>query len=127
MIRRLLIALCVAFVVAPALAEPLVISLSEAVAAHDPATGQPIIRIQMTTGSAGAFADFTRRHVGRTVDIRIDGRTIMSPAIREPILGGSAVLSGDLTDTDAADLARRLATGDAVIEVDPAGSGHGPD
>ncbi len=43
------------------------------------------------------FAEFTANNVGRTVEVRIDGKVVMRPIIREPIKGGSVQVSGGFT------------------------------
>ena len=104
-----------------ALAAALSLAVLEAEAVRDTATGQPAIGIAFDTGSAEALAAFTRDHVGRQIVIRIDGEDVMSPIIREPILGGEILISGNMTMADAEALAARLSAGDAKIEFDLVG------
>ena len=104
-----------------ALAAALSLAVLEAEAVRDTATGQPAIGIAFYTESAEALAAFTRDHVGRQIVIRIDGEDVMSPIIREPILGGEILISGNMTMADAEALAARLSAGDAKIEFDLVG------
>ncbi|KAB2854949.1 MAG: hypothetical protein F9K43_28970, partial [Bauldia sp.] len=87
MIRRHLITLVMASLAWPALAEPLRLAVAYASASVDAATGQPVIDFRMTEDSAKAFAELTAANVGRTMELRIDGKTVLAPVIREPILG----------------------------------------
>ena len=104
-----------------ALAAALSLAVLEAEAVRDTATGQPAIGIAFDTDSAEALAAFTRDHVGRQIVIRIDGEDVMSPIIREPILGGEILISGNMTMADAEALAARLSAGDAKVEFDLVG------
>ena len=52
------------------------------------------------------------------MEIRVDGRTLMSPVIREAITGGSVQVSGNFTVEEAADIAGRLNAGTAKVEVE---------
>jgi preprotein translocase subunit SecD len=104
--------------VSAALAAALSLTVLKAEAIFDKATGQPVISITFDAASTEAFAAFTRDNVGRETVVRIDGEEIMRPIIREPILKGTVQISGNMTIADAKDLAARLASGDAVIEVE---------
>ncbi len=121
MIRRHLITLVMASLAWPALAEPLRLAVAYASASVDAATGQPVIDFRMTEDSAKAFAELTAANVGRTMELRIDGKTVLAPVIREPILGGSGQISGGLDGVDVDALARRLANGHARMEVEIVG------
>jgi preprotein translocase subunit SecD len=111
------VAILAAFVSA-ALAAALSLTVLKAEAISDMATGQPVVSITFDAASTEAFADFTRDNVGRNTVVRIDGEEVMRAIIREPILKGTVQISGNMTIADARDLAARLASGDAVIEVE---------
>ena len=73
----------------------------------------------MKDESRAAFARVTTENVGRKAEVRIDGKTVMSPVIREPIQGGSLQVSGGLTVAEVADLVARLKSGGARILNEP--------
>jgi preprotein translocase subunit SecD len=115
--------LCAALVVTvcwigAANAQPLLLEVQRATAEFDQRTNEPIIRFTLKEASRKAFADFTTRNVGRKAELRVDGRVLMRPVIREPILGGSGQISGGLTVEDATTIAGRLSSGAAKIEVE---------
>jgi preprotein translocase subunit SecD len=117
--RRTFLLMPIAWVMlaAAALAEPLILEVKEATAGFDQRTREPIVSIRLTPASGEAFARFTAANVGRKTEVRIDGKVIMAPVIREPILGGSLQISGrDLGDVHA--LAKRLSGGNVKIEVE---------
>jgi preprotein translocase subunit SecD len=72
----------------------------------------------MTPESARLFAEFTAKNVGRKMEVRIDGKTVMAPVIREPILGGSGQVTSDWTLRETQDTADRLSAGKSKIEFE---------
>lgn len=112
-----LVAALLAASVAAAFAAALSLTVLKAEATGDLATGEPVVSITFDAASTEAFAAFTRDNVGRNTVVRIDGEDVMRAIIREPILEGTVQISGNMTMADAKDLAARLTSGDAVIEV----------
>jgi preprotein translocase subunit SecD len=111
--------LFLACVLSAAAAQPLAIEIVSAHAGADQRTGLPIISFKMSQASGKQFAELTAKSVGRTFEVRIDGRAVMAPVIREPILGGSGQISyPELTAETAKDLAQRLSAGNAKVEFD---------
>jgi SecD/SecF fusion protein len=101
-----------------AAAEPIAIELVSAEFAYDQRTGAPIVSIKMSKASTTVFAQFTQQNVGRKFELRVDGKTVSASVIREPILGGSGQISGDLTPEQARDLVARLSSRPSTIEVE---------
>jgi len=100
-----------------AAAEPLVFDVAEAAPGHDQRSGEPIVLIRFTAESARRYALFTLENVGRRIEIRLDGKVLTAPVIREPILQGSGQISGHLSEQDARNLAARLTAG-AKLEIE---------
>ena len=73
--------------------------------------GAPVVSFRFDTVGAKRFADATRQNVGRLFAIVLDGVVISAPVIREPILGGSGVISGQFTVQEVNDLALLLRAG----------------
>jgi SecD/SecF fusion protein len=73
--------------------------------------GQPVVSFRFDSTGARKFADVTKANVGRPFAIVLDGKVISAPVIREPILGGSGVISGRFTTQEAKDLALLLRGG----------------
>ena len=71
-----------------AAAEPLTVDVRDAQAGYDPRTGQPVLAIRMGDAAA-AFSRLTRDGVGRSMELRIDGKAVATSVVREPILGGT--------------------------------------
>jgi preprotein translocase subunit SecD len=97
--------------VAVAAAESLMFDVVQAEAAHDQRTGEPIVSYRFTPESARIFAEFTLRNLGHPVEMRVDGRALARPVIREPILQGAGQISGHLSEQEARDIAAGLSAG----------------
>lgn len=100
----------------PALAEPLALEVAAALASFD-ATGAPVVNVTLAPESARAFGAFTLANVGKRIEVRVDGTVVTAPVIREPIAGGTIMISGSMTADDAGRLAMRL-RGGAPVEVE---------
>ncbi|MCB1502278.1 MAG: hypothetical protein KDK07_21275 [Bauldia sp.] len=117
LMRAGLAVLAVLSAAATALAALLSLTVVDAEMGTDKATGAPVLNIRFDDASTAALAAFTETHVGRKVVLSIDGEPLMSPVIREPILGGSVQVSGGMTMDDAERLRDRLIAG-APLDVE---------
>jgi preprotein translocase subunit SecD len=97
---------------------PLRLQIEKATPGLDERTREPVVSILLTARSGRMFAELTTKSVGRKTELRIDGKVVASPIIREPIKGGSLQISGNMTIADAKELADRLNSGAANIEVE---------
>jgi len=73
--------------------------------------GQPVVSIRFNGLGGKQFGKVTSENVGRPFAIVLDGKVISAPRINEPILGGSAIISGSFTTQGAQDLALLLRAG----------------
>jgi protein-export membrane protein SecD len=94
--------------------------------------GQPVVNFRFDSVGAQRFGQATQENVGRPFAIVLDNKVISAPVIREPILGGSGVISGNFTVQEAQDLALLLRAGAlpaplTVIEQRSVGPGLGAD
>lgn len=94
--------------------------------------GEPVVSFRFDSAGAKRFGDATKENVGRPFAIVLDGKVISAPVIREPILGGSGVISGHFTVQTASDLSLLLRAGALpaplhVIEERTVGPGLGAD
>jgi preprotein translocase subunit SecD len=81
------------------LVEPALVGdvLAEVGMSVDPG-GYPALTIRFRADAARRFGELTTRALGQPLAIVIDGEVIIAPVVREPILGGSAVLTGTEED-----------------------------
>jgi preprotein translocase subunit SecD len=94
--------------------------------------GAPVVSFRFDSIGGRRFGDATREAVGRLFAIVLDEKVISAPVIREPILGGSGVISGNFTVQQAQDLALLLRAGAlpaplTILEERTVGPGLGQD
>ncbi|MFQ5955262.1 MAG: protein translocase subunit SecD [Kiloniellales bacterium] len=94
--------------------------------------GQPVVSFRFDSVGARRFGDATRKNVGRLFAIVLDNKVISAPVIREPILGGSGIISGRFLVQEAQDLALLLRAGAlpaplVILEERTVGPGLGQD
>jgi preprotein translocase subunit SecD len=104
--------------VGAAAAQPVAFDVAGADLGFDKRSGVPIVLFRLTEPSSLRFADLTARNVGKPLAIRVDGRVLSKPVVRQPILGGSGQISGGLSVEEARDIANRLASGAAKLEFE---------
>jgi len=93
---------------------------------------QPVVSFRFDTIGGKRFGKATTANVGRPFAIVLDGKVISAPVIREPILGGSGVISGRFTVQGAQDLSLLLRAGAlpaplTILEERSVGPGLGAD
>ena len=89
----------------------------------DPSTGELGVSLDMTSEGASLWADITAARAGRQgregqVAIVLDGVVQSAPLVREPILDGSTIISGDFTPEEAKHLETVLETGALPVTLE---------
>ncbi len=85
--------------------------LSDAQQSYDPQSNQPNVTIRFNSSGGRKFGQVTSQNVDRPFAIILDGKVLSAPNINEPILGGSASISGNFTVESANQLAIALRSG----------------
>lgn len=88
--------------------EALRLQLTKVDAFLNPLTGAQVVQMTMTGESAQQFAQFTAERVGQQVAFVRGGTVVWGPKISAPIDGQVLQLSGELTQEQAAEVARML-------------------
>src|SRR5438132_4453981 len=106
--------------------------LTDAQAAFDQQTNEPIVNFRFNTSGARKFGAATSENVGLPFAIVLDNEVISAPVIRQPIMGGQGQISGSFTVQSANDLAILLRAGAlpaplSVSEERTVGPGLGQD
>ncbi len=104
--------------------------ITDASPGFDSTVQQPIASFRFNAHGTRRFAQITQDNVGKPFAIVLDGQVLSVSVIREPILGGSGVISGGFTLEDANTMAMMLRSGTlpgrlSVVEqqvVEPAGN-----
>ncbi len=94
--------------------------------------GEPVVSFRFDTLGAKRFGDVTRKNVGKPFAIVLDNQVISAPVIREAILGGSGIISGNFAVQETQDLALLLRAGAlpaplTILEERSVGPGLGAD
>ena len=93
---------------------------------------QPVVSFRFDTVGGKRFGKATTENVNKLFAIVLDGKVISAPVIREPILGGSGITSGNFSVQDAQDLSLLLRAGAlpaplTILEERSVGPGLGAD
>ncbi|MGH7047033.1 MAG: protein translocase subunit SecD [Stellaceae bacterium] len=93
---------------------------------------EPVVSFRFDAEGSKRFGNATRENVGKPFAIVLDNKVISAPVIKEPILGGSGIISGSFTVQSASDLALLLRAGAlpapiTILEERTVGPGLGAD
>jgi preprotein translocase subunit SecD len=80
-------------------------------------TNEPVVSITFDQQGGAKFAKLTTENVNRPFAIILDGKVLSAPNINEPILGGSAQISGSFTVDTANQLAIALRSGALPVDL----------
>ncbi len=92
-------------------------NLVDAQQSFDPQTNEAVVSIQFNQEGGARFAQLTQENVNRPFAIILDGEVLSAPNINEPILGGSAQISGSFTVDTANQLAIALRSGALPVDL----------
>ena len=92
-------------------------TLTNAQQSFQPQTNEPVVQIQFNGQGADKFGRLTTENVNKPFAIILDGQVLSAPNINEPILGGSAIISGSFTVQSANALAIQLRSGALPVKL----------
>jgi preprotein translocase subunit SecD len=78
---------------------------------------QPSVSITFNTAGGKKFARVTQENVNKRFAMILDGSVLSAPNIQEPILGGTASISGNFTTESATQLAIALRSGKLPVDL----------
>lgn len=79
--------------------------------------GTPTVQIVFNAEGAKLFKDITTANVGKQVAIFLDGALVSAPTVQEPIVDGTAIISGNFTAETAKLLVRDLNLGALPVPI----------
>ncbi|MEI6058080.1 MAG: protein translocase subunit SecD [bacterium] len=91
--------------------------LKRAQIGYNPTTGAAIVSITFNAEGTALFASTTKANIGNILGIFLDGANISLPVIQEPILDGTAQISGNFTTATAQTLVRNLNYGALPVPI----------
>jgi preprotein translocase subunit SecD len=92
--------------------------LKRAVLDFDINTREPRVSLQFDDIGTKLFAEITKANIGKMVAIYLDGAPISTPVVREEILNGEAVISGNFNPNEAKQLVGRLNSGALPVPIE---------
>ncbi len=84
----------------------------------DPTTGEPLVSLEFNEDGKVLFREITTENTGKVLAILLDGELIQTPVIREPIIDGSAQISGGFTPEQAREVVRQLNYGALPLPIE---------
>jgi protein-export membrane protein SecD len=107
-------------------------NLTSARSGQDQENGGWVVNFRLDSEGTRIFRQFTTQNVGRQFAIVLDGQVLSAPSVREPIISGSAQISGGFTNEQVAELSLLLRAGAlpaplTVMEQRSVGPGLGQD
>jgi preprotein translocase subunit SecD len=91
--------------------------LIDATQGFEQQSNRPVVNIKFDSQGGRRFARTTQENVGKPFAIILDGKVLSAPRINEPILGGSAQISGNFTVETANELAIALRSGKLPVAL----------
>ena len=91
--------------------------LTNAIQSNNQQSNEPVVDITFNTDGGAKFAKLTSENVHKPFAIILDGKVLSAPNINEPILGGTAVISGSFTTQSANALAISLRSGALPVDL----------
>ncbi|MBH0112760.1 protein translocase subunit SecD [Novosphingobium sp. YJ-S2-02] len=91
--------------------------LTDAKQSFEQQTNRPVVSITFNQQGGAKFAQLTSENVNKRFAIILDGKVLSAPSINEPILGGSAQISGSFTVQSATQLAIALRSGALPVDL----------
>lgn len=91
--------------------------LARAQVVFDPNTTFPQVQLAFNDEGKKLFSEITKRNIGKSVAIFLDGEPISIPRVQQEITSGDAVIQGNFTIDEAKLLAQRLNAGALPVPI----------
>ena len=109
----------IAFPSSLAAAGPLTLTIERAFVGEAAGSGEPVLDLKLAPQSAREFGDLTASHIGKIVELRIDGKVVFAPIVRDPIRSGDVEISGQFSRLELLEAANRIWRGTATVDAAP--------
>ena len=67
-----------------------------------------VIELTLTQAGTEKFAQITKENIGKRIGVLINGKLVMAPTIRAPILEGKAIIDGNFSEEEADKIANAI-------------------
>lgn len=92
--------------------------LEQAMVQFDPNTGKPQVGLEFNSEGKEIFANLTKENVDKRMAIFLDQFPLSAPVIKEPILDGKAVISGEFILEEAKKMVTQLNAGALPVKIE---------
>ncbi len=82
--------------------------IERAAAEPNPQSGDFQVAIKLTDEASKKMAEVSRKYLDRRIALIVDGQVIIAPTVRSEITGGQLVISGNYTEEETTQLAKRI-------------------
>lgn len=79
--------------------------------------GKPQVALSFNSEGSKLFGEITQRNVGKPLAIVVDNFLVSAPTVQQPILDGSAVITGNFTVDEAKELAISINSGALPLSI----------
>jgi preprotein translocase subunit SecD len=76
------------------------------------------LTITLSQASAAAFGTFTADNIGKTVELRMNGKAVLTAVVREAITGGRVRIGGDFTRAELMAIANAVPISGIEMEAE---------
>ncbi len=97
--------------------------IKSAVREKDASTAQPIVRMVLDAQGTKALSDATTAHSGQVLTVALDGETLVSSTVANPIFNGEITISDFESVQAASDIANILRSGMLPVQLTQSGTG----
>ena len=98
-------------------AETVILDVLSVAPSHDSRSGRPIVQLVLGQKSRQALTAFSSAEIGNKAELRVDGRVVAAPVIREPLSTSIEISEVGWTEEVVAAIANELARPNAKIEL----------
>jgi preprotein translocase subunit SecD len=102
----------------PARAESIGLEVQSSSVERDKTTNEMVVIIELTPDGKTAFENFTQRHVGRSMEIRIGTTLLLKARLVEKIAGGIIRANTKFNEDEAKKVSAQLTRGTMITVVD---------
>jgi preprotein translocase subunit SecD len=102
----------------PSRAESIGLEVQSSSVERDKTTNEMVVIIELTPDGKTAFENFTQRHVGRSMEIRIGTTLLLKARLVEKIAGGIIRANTKFNEDEAKKVSAQLTRGTMITVVD---------
>lgn len=104
----------------PTVAQSVAVDVLSTSVGTDEQTGQPALKIRMSDEGQKIFSAFTEQHVGKTIDVLVDGVVVTSPMLNTPIHSEWIIITGPFVMSELEAMSEIINRTEGAVTLRPA-------